>query len=150
MTTSMCAAIMKKITTTPSDMAVLNHLGRYQRALAAVRQVPRLSGEVDAARGAIAARAAVLILVSSGGPPREGEILEVRMPYRDNADLPTAVRQHLPEHAQDIYRAAFNHAFAAHAGDPRQEEAAHRIAWAAVKRSFVKVDNEWVARSELE
>lgn len=72
------------------------------------------------------------------------------MPYRDNADLPMAVRQHLPEHAQDIYRAAFNHAFAAHAGDPRQEEAARRIAWAAVKRSYVKVDNEWVARSELE
>lgn len=29
---------------------------------------------------------------------------------------------------------AFNHAFAAHSGNPRQEEAAHRIAWAAVKR----------------
>lgn len=72
------------------------------------------------------------------------------MPYRDNADLPMAVRQHLPEHAQDIYRAALNHAFAAHAGDPRQEEAARRIAWAAVKRSYVKVDNEWVARSQLE
>jgi cation transport regulator len=72
------------------------------------------------------------------------------MPYRDNVDLPSALRRHLPEHAQDIYRAAFNDAFAAHAGDPRQEEAAHRIAWAAVKRSFVKVDDEWVARSELE
>jgi P-type Mg2+ transporter len=35
----------------------------------------------------------------------------------------------------DIYRAAFNHAFAARTGDPRQEEAAHRIAWAVVKRS---------------
>jgi len=72
------------------------------------------------------------------------------MPYRDNVELPSALRRHLPEHAQDIYRAAFNHAFAAHAGDPRQEEAAHRIAWAAVKRSFVKVEDEWVARSELE
>jgi len=72
------------------------------------------------------------------------------MPYRDNVDLPSALRRHLPEHAQDIYRAAFNDAFAALAGDPHQEEAAHRIAWAAVKRSFVKVDDEWVARSELE
>ena len=72
------------------------------------------------------------------------------MPYRDNVDLPSALRRHLPEHAQDIYRAAFNDAFAAHAGDPHQEEAAHRIAWAAVKRSFVKVDDEWVARLELE
>jgi len=71
------------------------------------------------------------------------------MPYRENLDLPISVRRHLPDHAQDIYREAFNHAFAAHAGDPRQEEAAHRIAWAAVKRSYVKVGSEWVAREEL-
>jgi len=69
------------------------------------------------------------------------------MPYRENSDLPASVRSHLPDHAQDIYREAFNHAFAAHAGDPRQEEAAHRIAWAAVKRSFVKVGGSWIARS---
>jgi cation transport regulator len=68
------------------------------------------------------------------------------MPYRVNSDLPPSVRSHLPEHAQDIYRAAFNHAFDAHAGDPRQEEAAHRIAWAAVKRSYVKAGDRWVAR----
>jgi cation transport regulator len=68
------------------------------------------------------------------------------MPYPTNADLPSSVRSHLPEHAQDIYREAFNHAFAAHLGDLRQEEAAHRIAWAAVKRSYVKVGNSWIAR----
>ncbi|MGE5387983.1 MAG: ChaB family protein, partial [Hyphomicrobiales bacterium] len=50
------------------------------------------------------------------------------MPYETNADLPENLQRLLPPHAQDIYRAAFNHAFAAHAGDPRQEEAAHRIA----------------------
>ncbi|MDR3466248.1 MAG: ChaB family protein [Xanthobacteraceae bacterium] len=65
------------------------------------------------------------------------------MPYRVNADLPPAVRNHLPPHAQDIYRAAFNHAWEAHIADPRQEEAAHRIAWAAVKRSYVKVGDVW-------
>lgn len=69
------------------------------------------------------------------------------MPYRTNADLPDQVRRHLPEHAQDIYREAFNHAFADHGGDPRQEEAAHRIAWAAVKRSYVKEGGRWIARS---
>jgi cation transport regulator len=47
---------------------------------------------------------------------------------------------------QDIYREAFNHAFAAHAVESRQEEAAHRIAWAAVKRSYVKVGDNWLAR----
>ncbi len=68
------------------------------------------------------------------------------MPYPTNAALPPPVQQRLPPHAQDIYREAFNHAFAAHAGDPRQEEAAHRIAWAAVKRSYTKVADTWVKR----
>jgi len=68
------------------------------------------------------------------------------MPYRTNEDLPPSVARHLPLHAQDIYREAFNHAWAAHDGDPRQEEAAHRIAWAAVKRSYVKIGSSWVAR----
>jgi cation transport regulator len=30
------------------------------------------------------------------------------VPYRVNADLPPSVRDHLPEHAQDIFREAFN------------------------------------------
>jgi cation transport regulator len=68
------------------------------------------------------------------------------MPYSHNSDLPAAVQNHLPAHAQDIYREAFNHAFAAHTGDPRQEEAAHRIAWAAVKRGYMKEGDTWVAR----
>ena len=68
------------------------------------------------------------------------------MPYQTNSELPLSVRSHLPNHAQDIYREAFNHAYAAHAGEDRQEEAAHRIAWAAVKRSYVKVGNTWMHR----
>jgi cation transport regulator len=68
------------------------------------------------------------------------------MPYPTNDDLPDSVRAHLPDHAQDIYREAFNHAYAAHVGDVRQEEAAHRIAWAAVKRSYVKAGGSWIAR----
>ena len=71
------------------------------------------------------------------------------MPYRLNSELPASLRRRLPEHAQDIYRQAFNHAFAAHTGDPRREEAAHRIAWAAVKRSYVKVGDAWIARADL-
>ena len=34
------------------------------------------------------------------------------MPYRENADLPPSVRDHLPRHAQDIFREAFNAAYA--------------------------------------
>ena len=81
---------------------------------------------------------------SDGGPETE-----TVMPYRANQDLPSALRNHLPEHAQEIYREAFNRAYQAHADDPRREEAAHRIAWAAVKRSHVKTDDEWVRREEV-
>lgn len=66
------------------------------------------------------------------------------MPYRTNSELPLPVRNHLPPHALDIYREAFNHSFASHEGDLRQEEIAHRTAWAAVKRSYVKRGDEWV------
>ncbi|WP_440408365.1 ChaB family protein [Neorhizobium petrolearium] len=68
------------------------------------------------------------------------------MPYATNSDLPPSVRHALPQHAQDIYRETFNRAFKAHAGDPRQEEVAHRVAWAAVKRSYVKIGDRWIAR----
>lgn len=68
------------------------------------------------------------------------------MPYSRNEDLPAGVREHLPAHAQEIYRAAFNHAYAAHQNDPRQEEAAHRIAWGAVKRQYEKRDGLWQRR----
>ena len=66
------------------------------------------------------------------------------MPYASNTDLPFPVRKHLPSHAQTIYREAFNHAFASYADDRRQEEIAHRTAWAAVKRSYVKLGDAWV------
>jgi cation transport regulator len=61
------------------------------------------------------------------------------MPYADNSSLPIPLRRHLPEHAQSLYREAFNHAsdeYAAQKG--RREEIAHRVAWSAVKKRFVK------------
>ena len=68
------------------------------------------------------------------------------MPYLTNDDLPIPVQRYLPEHGQDIFREAFNHAWQEYAGDPRQEEIAHRVAWAAVKRIYVKVGAEWEPR----
>jgi len=50
-----------------------------------------------------------------------------------NADLPPHVRKRLPEHAQDIYREAYNHAYAAHAGEFGREKRAHMIADCCVK-----------------
>lgn len=68
------------------------------------------------------------------------------MPYASNDQLPENLQWLLPIHAQDIFREAFNHAFEAHADDPRREEAAHRIAWAAVKRSYIKTETGWRRR----
>jgi len=73
------------------------------------------------------------------------------MPYAANEDLPPAIRRHLPPHAQDIFRAAFNSAWETYgAREPwRREEIAHRIAWSAVKRRYRKLGTEWVPVGEL-
>ena len=65
------------------------------------------------------------------------------MPYEQNDDLPASVRSHLPPHAQDIYREAFNHAWQQYRGD---EPTAHRVAWAAVKHVYEKRGSTWVLR----
>jgi cation transport regulator len=64
------------------------------------------------------------------------------MPYATNEDLPARVRHSLPGHAQDIFRKTFNAAHDRYGSDER----AFRIAWAAVKRAYQKVGDEWVAR----
>lgn len=66
------------------------------------------------------------------------------MPYLTTSDLPKSVRDHLPPHAQEIYLAAFNHAWREHAGDPDVEAIVHRIAWSAVKRRYRKFGDTWV------
>lgn len=68
------------------------------------------------------------------------------MPYATNADLPSRIRHALPPHGQDIFRAAFNASFKSYAANPRREEIAHRVAWTAVKKRFVKRNDEWVER----
>ena len=68
------------------------------------------------------------------------------MPYTSNTDLPDSVRNHLPEHAQDIYRAAFNNSYASFAGQAERERRAHMVAWAAVKRTYYKRGDQWIAR----
>jgi len=71
------------------------------------------------------------------------------MPYRTNLELPAPVRAHLPDHAQDIYRETFNSAYGAHAGEADRERRTHMIAWAAVKRSYVKDGDSWVPKQTL-
>lgn len=70
------------------------------------------------------------------------------MPYRSNTELPASVRKHLPPKAQIIYREAFNHAWQTYKKDRRHEEIAHRVAWAAVKKSYRKRGDVWVPKEE--
>lgn len=66
------------------------------------------------------------------------------MPYKQLSDLPDSVRDNLPEHAQEIYRAAFNSAWDQYdrpeerRGNRSREETAHAVAWSAVEQKFEK------------
>ena len=74
------------------------------------------------------------------------------MPYKTNRDLPENVIHVLPAHAQDIYREAFNHAWREYASSEErrdnasQEETAHKVAWAAVKKKYKKMGDKWTAK----
>lgn len=76
------------------------------------------------------------------------------MPYQNISDLPKAIKNHLPVHAQEIFRAAFNNAWDEY-GDPQkrkgkasQEETAHKVAWAAVKKEYVKSGETWKRKKD--
>jgi cation transport regulator len=75
------------------------------------------------------------------------------MPYKRVDQLPDAVRNSLPEHAQDIYKEAYNSAEDGYR-DPEKrrddeslEETAHRVAWSAVKKKYEKKDGQWVKKN---
>lgn len=77
------------------------------------------------------------------------------MPYDRNADLPEPVREHLPDHAQTIYREAYNSAWDQYRDpedrrdDASREEVSHRVAWSAVKESYAKGDDgDWHRRED--
>jgi cation transport regulator len=59
------------------------------------------------------------------------------MPYRNLSELPESVRDNLPRHAQEIYRAAYNNAWDHYDHD---EPRAHRVAWGAVENDYEKDD----------
>lgn len=71
------------------------------------------------------------------------------MPYARKSDLPGSVRDNLPEHAQEIYREAFNSAWGEYdeaderRGDASREQTAHRVAWSAVKKQYEKSGGQW-------
>ncbi|WP_413167364.1 ChaB family protein [Capilliphycus salinus ALCB114379] len=67
------------------------------------------------------------------------------MPYQQLQDLPESVRSHLPKHAQEIFRAAFNNA----EEEYETEEQAFKVAWSAVKQKYEKgEDGNWHSKEE--
>lgn len=76
------------------------------------------------------------------------------MPYQKLSELPDSVRDNLPKHAREIYQAAFNSAWEQYdqpeerRGDASREETAHRVAWAAVKKKYEKIGEDWVRKDD--
>ncbi len=68
------------------------------------------------------------------------------MPYEELSDLPESVRSHLPKHAQEIYRAAYNSAQDQYG----EESRAHRVAWSAVEKKYEKDEKsgDWVSKED--
>lgn len=77
-----------------------------------------------------------------------------KIPYKTLQDLPDRLRNVLPEHAQEIYRAAFNNAFEEYKNPSKKrspedphEEVCHKVAWAAVKKIYKKgKDGQWIQK----
>lgn len=72
------------------------------------------------------------------------------MPYQTRDDLPASVRHVLPEHAQDIFKDAFNNAIKEYQNPDKRrdnsnpETIAFRVAWAAVEKVYHKgKDGHW-------
>lgn len=66
------------------------------------------------------------------------------MPYRKKSELPDSVKDNLPSDAQKIYKEAFNNAH----GQYGNEQRAHKVAWAAVKKKYKKnSQGNWVKKS---
>lgn len=79
------------------------------------------------------------------------QIKKNNMSYDKISELPEQVKNALPEHALEIYRAAYNNARDEYKnpedrqGNDSREEAAHKVAWAAVKNVYHKNDSgTWV------
>ena len=67
------------------------------------------------------------------------------MAYSKVDELPPEIREQLPQHAQNIFLAAFNAA----SGDGMSEEAARNVAWNSVKQEYEQGgDGKWQMKPE--
>jgi cation transport regulator len=69
------------------------------------------------------------------------------MPYDSIDELPQQVTNNVPKHGQEIYKEAFNNAYDRfkdpdnRRSNEGREEAAHKVAWSAVKQEYEKGDD---------
>ena len=66
------------------------------------------------------------------------------MPYKSIKELPAKIRKILPKKAQEVFMKVFNASY-----NKYGESTAFKIAWAAVKKKFVKRDGKWVLKSDV-
>jgi len=69
------------------------------------------------------------------------------MPYSSNAELPSGVKEALPESAQSTWRKIFNSAY----GQYQDDGKASATAWAALKnQGWHKEDTKWVKKFKMD
>ena len=75
------------------------------------------------------------------------------MPYDKIDDLPKNIRSNLPNHAQEIFKEAFNNAWDEYKeledrkGNATREVTSFKVAWAAVKKNYHKNDSgNWIKK----
>lgn len=68
------------------------------------------------------------------------------MPYPTTNSIPKNLQDLLPDHAEEIYKEAFNNALKEYDGD---ESRAYAVAWSAVKKKYKKNDKtgKWEQRA---
>ena len=73
------------------------------------------------------------------------------MPYKDNSELPSSVKDNLPDSAQTMYRDVFNSAWEGTCKDSsNKDECAAKVAWGTVHKNFHKdAEGKWVSNKSL-
>lgn len=77
------------------------------------------------------------------------------MPYEKLSELPDPVKNNLPKHAQEIYKEAYNSAWDEYKSpterrdNSSREETAHKVAWSAVKKKYIKEGEKWVPKEKV-
>lgn len=74
------------------------------------------------------------------------------MPYKSNTYLPEQIKDIPSNHAKNIYSTVFNHAWNEYDDQTKRrnletlEQVGYKVAWSAVKKKFIKIDNKWQLR----